>query len=59
MSRWSCRADGHGAMSGLPEGADGRDTFEAADYDTLVDGPIVAGDLKVYEFTRAASRTIS
>lgn len=41
------------AMSGLPE-MDGRPhTFEAADYDTLVDGPIVAGDLEVYEFTRS------
>ncbi|BCS35331.1 peptidase M61 [Luteitalea sp. TBR-22] len=38
------------AMSGLPE-AGGR--FTAADFDTLVDSPIVAGDLKVYEFTQS------
>ena len=41
------------AMSGLPEMSGRPHTFEAADYDTLVDGPIVAGDLKVYEFTRS------
>ncbi|WP_396627228.1 M61 family metallopeptidase [Luteitalea sp.] len=38
------------AMSGLPE-AGGR--FTAADFDTLVDSPIVAGALKVYEFTQS------
>jgi len=40
-------------MSGLPEASGRPHTFEAADYDTLVDGPIVAGELKVYEFTRS------
>ena len=40
-----------GAMSGLRGTAAGANTFEAADYDTLVDSPIVAGDLKVYEFS--------
>ncbi|WP_291981358.1 M61 family metallopeptidase [Luteitalea sp.] len=41
------------AMSGLPEGSGTPSTFVAADFDTLVDSPIVAGDLKVYEFTRS------
>ena len=41
------------AMSGLPEMSGRPHTFEAADYDTLVDGPIVAGDLEVYEFSRS------
>ena len=40
-----------GAMSGLQGTDAGANTFEAADYDTLVDSPIVAGDLKVYEFS--------
>lgn len=39
-----------GAMSGLPEVPNAADTFEAPDFDTLVDSPIVAGDLKLYEF---------
>ena len=39
------------AMSGLPELTGHRHAFVAADYDALVDGPIVAGDLRVYEFT--------
>ncbi len=38
------------AMSGLPELAGRPLTFVAADYDALVDGPIVAGDLAVHEF---------
>ncbi len=39
------------AMSGLPDAPGRPHTFAAADFDTLVDSPIVAGDLKVYEFT--------
>ena len=40
------------AMSGLAGVAGGAPTtFVAPDFDTLVDSPIVAGDLKVYEFT--------
>jgi predicted metalloprotease with PDZ domain len=39
-----------GSASGLdPAGA--RNQYRAADYDTLVDSPIVAGDLDVHEFT--------
>lgn len=40
------------AMSGLAAGADGPASFVAADFDTLVDSPIVAGDLAVYEFSQ-------
>jgi predicted metalloprotease with PDZ domain len=40
-------------MSGLPEVAGQAHTFVAADFDTLVDSPIVAGELDVYEFTRS------
>lgn len=39
------------AMSGLPELPGRTGSFVAADFDTLVDSPIVAGDLKVYEFS--------
>jgi predicted metalloprotease with PDZ domain len=39
------------AMSGLDAAPDGNPNhFRAADYDTLVDSPIVAGDLSVREF---------
>jgi predicted metalloprotease with PDZ domain len=38
------------AMSGLPEVSGRPLTFAAADYDALVDGPIIAGDVEVYEF---------
>ena len=41
------------AMSGLPEVTGRAPTFAAPDFDALVDGPIVAGDLAVYSFTRA------
>jgi len=42
------------AMSGLGAAPDGRPThFRAADYETLVDSPILAGDLGVQEFTVA------
>jgi len=41
------------AMSGLPEVPGRAQAFVARDFDTLVDSPIVAGDLKVYEFTRS------
>ena len=40
------------AMSGLPESAGPSPTFVAGNFDTLVDSPIVAGDMKVYEFAR-------
>ena len=40
-------------MSGLREVAGQAHTFVAADFDTLVDSPIVAGELDVYEFTRS------
>ena len=38
------------AMTGLPEGGS-PNTFVAADFDTLVDSPIVAGNPDVHEFT--------
>lgn len=42
------------AMSGLDAAPDGRPNhFRAADYDTLVDSPIVAGALSVREFESA------
>lgn len=41
------------AMSGLAAGAHGPASFVAADFDTLVDSPIVAGDLDVYEFSQS------
>jgi predicted metalloprotease with PDZ domain len=41
------------AMSGLTEASGRAHTFIASDFDTLVDSPIVAGDLAVYEFTRS------
>jgi predicted metalloprotease with PDZ domain len=45
------------AMSGLDAAPDGNPHhFRAADYDTLVDAPIVAGDLSVREFTVAGSK---
>jgi predicted metalloprotease with PDZ domain len=45
------------AMSGLDAAPDGNPShFRAADYDTLVDTPIVAGDLSVREFTVEGSR---
>ncbi|MEK7833767.1 MAG: hypothetical protein AAB401_21955, partial [Acidobacteriota bacterium] len=48
------------AMSGLdaaPAKSDGNPNhFRAADYDTLVDSPIVAGDLSVREFTVEGSK---
>ncbi|MCC6162328.1 MAG: M61 family metallopeptidase [Acidobacteria bacterium] len=40
------------AMSGLAEASGRTNAFVAADYDTLVDSPIVAGDMKVYTFTQ-------
>ena len=53
-------AAGMGARDVRPA-RDGRgaNTFEAADYDTLVDSPIVAGDLEVYEFTRERQAALS
>jgi predicted metalloprotease with PDZ domain len=45
------------AMSGLEAAADGRPNhFRAADYDTLVDSPIVAGALSVREFEVEGSK---
>ena len=45
------------AASGLDTTPDGNPNhFRAADYDTLVDSPIVAGDLSVREFDVAGSR---
>ncbi len=45
------------AMSGLDAAPDGNPNhFRAADYDTLVDTPIVAGDLSVREFTVEGSK---
>lgn len=45
------------AASGLDAALDGNPNhFRAADYDTLVDSPIVAGDLSVREFTVAGSK---
>jgi predicted metalloprotease with PDZ domain len=45
------------AMSGLDAAPDGNlSHFRAADYDTLVDTPIVAGDLSVREFTVEGSK---
>ncbi len=41
------------AMSGLPQPDAARPAYVAADFDTLVDSPIVAGDLRVHEFTRS------
>jgi predicted metalloprotease with PDZ domain len=41
------------ALSGLAEAGGRAHTFLAADYDALVDSPIVAGDLHVYAFTRS------
>ena len=39
-------------MTGLPEAADGlQHHYRAADFDTLVDSPIVAGNPAVYEFS--------
>lgn len=38
------------AMSGLAEADGAANTFVAADYDILVDSPIVAGAMEVYEF---------
>jgi predicted metalloprotease with PDZ domain len=44
-------------MSGLDAAPDGRPNhFRAADYDTLVDSPIVAGDLSVREFDVEGSK---
>ncbi|MBS1808388.1 MAG: M61 family metallopeptidase [Acidobacteria bacterium] len=44
------------AASGLAVAPDGKPNhFRAQDYDTLVDSPIVAGDLSVREFTVAGS----
>src|SRR6185295_13799555 len=41
----------HQAMSGLDQASDRLPNhFVAPDYDTLVDRPIVAGDLSVHEF---------
>ena len=46
-----------GAASGLDAAPDGNPNhFRAADYDTLVDSPIVAGDLSIHEFTVAGSK---
>ena len=40
-----------GAMSGLDDALDGKPNhFRAADYETLVDSPIMAGDLRVGRF---------
>jgi predicted metalloprotease with PDZ domain len=45
------------SMSGLPTAADGKlHHFMAADYDTLVDSPIMAGALAVEEFEVAGSK---
>lgn len=45
------------AMSGLDAAPDGRPNhFRAADYDTLVDSPIVAGDLSVRKFEVEGSK---
>ncbi len=52
-SRWTCQPAGHARCPDCPRLSGRPHTFEAADYDTLVDGPIVAGDLDVYEFTRS------
>jgi len=39
------------SYSGMPAGSGGPNTYIAADYDTLVDSPIVAGSPSVYEFS--------
>ena len=39
------------AVMALPRGPGGAHHYIAADYDTLVDSPIVAGDLALYPFT--------
>ncbi len=39
------------SMSGLDQPAGTSHTYVAADFDALVDGPIVAGDLAVHEFS--------
>ena len=45
------------AMSGLDPAPDGDPNhFRAADYDALVDSPIVAGDLSVHQFEVAGSK---
>lgn len=41
------------AASGLEEVAGRPASFVASDFDVLVDSPIVAGDIKVYPFTRS------
>lgn len=40
------------AMSGLAAGSEGPASFVAPNFDALVDSPIVAGDLAVYEFSQ-------
>lgn len=44
------------SMTGLDAVAGVADHYRAADYDTLVDSPIVAGNLEVHEFTVADSK---
>ena len=40
------------AVTGMPDAGDGRpDHFRAADYEALVDSPILAGNPKIHEFT--------
>jgi len=47
------------AMTGLDAAPDGKaNHYRAADFDTLVDSPMVAGNLEVHEFDVAGSRHI-
>jgi predicted metalloprotease with PDZ domain len=43
------------SVSAMPQGS-APNTFRAADYDTLVDSPIVAGNPAIYEFSVAGKR---
>jgi predicted metalloprotease with PDZ domain len=43
------------SVSAMPAG-NAPDTYRAADYDTLVDSPIVAGNPAIYEFSAAGKR---
>jgi predicted metalloprotease with PDZ domain len=44
------------SVSGMPNGPGGLHHYLAADYDTLVDSPIYAGNAAVHEFEAAAKR---